>query len=96
MTDENEQNREQELRERIASLIRANNHAGKKKLSREEAQALQTAASRLDHLLAQSAHAEQQILRIAATRLDELLKNLTRGKDVAKILKRRDDRDETT
>jgi hypothetical protein len=94
MGDENDQNREQEVRERIATLIRANDHVRKKEISREELHTLQAATGRLDQLLSQAAEAEKENLRTAATRLDQILKDLARGKDVAKSLKRRDGREE--
>ena len=96
MGDENDQNREQEVRERIASLIQANAPARSKEISREELQALHAASGRLDQLLSQAAEAEKENLKTAATRLDQMLKDLARGKDVAKTVKRRDNQNETT
>jgi hypothetical protein len=51
MNNENEKGREHDLRQRIVSLIRANEQALKKPITDEEVQKLKAAAARLDQLL---------------------------------------------
>jgi hypothetical protein len=51
MNNENEKGREHDLRQRIVSLIRANEQALKKPITDEEVQTLKAAAARLDQLL---------------------------------------------
>jgi hypothetical protein len=93
MSDRDNQDRELELRERIAGLIRANKQAQKKPVTDDELQQLKTAASRLDQLLTAAENADQQALDNAASRLDRLLKDMRAGKDVSASLKlRRDSR----
>jgi cell division septum initiation protein DivIVA len=86
--DEN-QGRAHDVRERIVSLMRANEQARKQPITGEEVQKLKHAASRLDRMLQSAADQEQQALKHAAARLDQLLADLRQGKDVGNTLKRR-------
>jgi len=90
MDSDDNQGGEQQLRERIASLLRANEQALKNPVAQEEAAKLKQAASRLDQLLHASAEADQQALRNAATKLDQMLTDIRKGKDVSEGLKRRE------
>jgi hypothetical protein len=83
--------REDDVRERIASLIQATGQPHKKKLTDKELQELKTVASRLDQMLQAAADEDRQVLQSATARLDQLLADLGRGKDVAHALKRRQD-----
>jgi hypothetical protein len=85
MNNENENH----LRQRIVSLIRANEQALKKPITDEEVQKLKAAAARLDQMLKAAVDADGQELRSAATRLDQLLEDIATGKDVTYDLKRR-------
>src|SRR5215469_13040078 len=89
MNNDDNNGREQNLRERIGSLIRANEQACKKQITMEELQKLKTAASRLDQMLQAAADADRQDLKSAAARLDQLLLDIRTGKDVTKYIKRR-------
>jgi hypothetical protein len=89
MNNENEKGREHDLRQRIVSLIRANEQALKKPITDEEVQKLKAAAGRLDQMLKAAVNADGQVLRSAAARLDHLLKHIATGKDVTDNLKRR-------
>ena len=89
MNNENEKGREHDLRQHIASLIRANEQALKKPITDEEVQKLKAAAARLDQMLKAAVDADGQVLRSAAARLDQLLEHIATGKDVADDLKRR-------
>lgn len=89
MNNENEKGREHDLRQRIVSLIRANEQALKKPITDEEVQRLKAAAARLDQMLKAAADADGQVLRSAAARLDQLLEDIGTGKDVTDDLKRR-------
>jgi len=91
MTNGDHEDREQDVRERIASLIRATEQARKKQITGEELQRLKAAASRLDELLNAGADADRQALKSAAARLDQLLSEIGTGKDVSSDLKRRRD-----
>ena len=91
MTNGDHEGREHDVRERIASLIRATEQARKKQITSEELQSLKTAASRLDELLNAGADADRQALKGAAARLDQLLSEIGTGKDVSSDLKRRRD-----
>ncbi|HKN35413.1 MAG TPA: hypothetical protein VJX16_19395 [Terriglobales bacterium] len=84
MGDEN-QSRDRDFRERIASFIQADQPLRHKQLSEEERQTLKAASSRLDQLLARIAEEERarstefkqeevRALSDAAGRLDRLLK----------------------
>src|ERR1700687_2534569 len=89
MNNENEKGGEHDLRQRIVSLIRANEQALKKPITDEEAQKLKAAAGRLDQMLKAAVDADGQVLRSAAARLDQLLEHISAGKDVTYDLKRR-------
>jgi hypothetical protein len=89
MNNENEKGREHHLRQRIVSLIRANEQALKKPITDEEVQTLKAAAARLDQMLKAAVDADGQELRSAAARLDQLLEDIATGKDVPYDLKRR-------
>lgn len=88
MDNEDKQNREHQLRERIVSLIRSNQRATKPSITKEELHTLQTAATHLDQILQSAANANEQALQSAAARLDQLLADIRTGKDVAQNLKR--------
>ncbi len=94
MNNENEKGAEHDLRQRIVSLIRANQRASKKPIGDEEVQKLKLAAGRLDHLLQAAVDADGQILKSAAARLDRLLQDIATGKDVTDHLKRRRNREQ--
>lgn len=89
MGNENKQDREREVRERIAGFMQANEQAQKKQVTCEELQTLKTAAGRLDQLLKDTANADLQSLRAAGERLDRLLTDIATGKDVLTDLTRR-------
>ena len=89
MNNENEKGGEQDLRQRIVSLIRANEQALKKPVTDEDVQKLKAAAGRLDQMLKAAVDGDGQVLRSAAARLDQLLEHIVTGKDVADDLKRR-------
>jgi hypothetical protein len=89
MRDENPQDREREVRDRIAGFIQANEQARSKQVSGEELQTLKAAAGRLDQLLRDADEANLQVLKTAAARLDRLLAGIAEGKDVVAGLKRR-------
>ena len=90
MSNKGNHSREQELRERIASLVRANEKARKRQLTGDELEKLKSAAGRLDQMLQAAAEADQQTLRIAASKLDQLLTDIRTGKDISNVLKRRE------
>jgi hypothetical protein len=89
MNNENEKGSEPDLRQRIVSLIRANQQASKKPITDEEVRKLKIAAGRLDQLLQAAVDADGQVLKSAAARLDRLLQDIATGKDVTNGLKRR-------
>jgi len=89
MSHEDNQDREQDVRERIVSLIQATGQARKERLREEELKELKTAASRLDQMLQAAADEDRQTLQSAAARLDQLLADLGSGKDVTHNLKRK-------
>lgn len=82
------QDREREIREKIATQMRSIKGPAKE-ISAEELQKLKTAASRLNQMLKAAAEADQQALKSAAARLDQLLSDIRAGKDLANVLKRR-------
>jgi len=89
MNNENEKGTEQDLRQRIVSLIRANEQALRNPITDEESQKLKAAAARLDQMLKAAVDADGQVLKGAAARLDQLLEDIATGKDVTCNLKRR-------
>ena len=95
MSNEDQQDQAVDVRERIASLIQATEQARKKQVSDDELQKLKSAASRLDEMLKAVADTDAQALRSAAARLDQLLADIDTGKDIARSLKRREDRERT-
>jgi cell division septum initiation protein DivIVA len=88
MNDEDNPGCGADVRERIASLLRANAQAPKKPITAEEQQRLKNAANRLDQMLKVAADADAQVLKSAAARLDHLLKDISRGKNIGHALKR--------
>ncbi len=99
MGNDDNQDRERAVRDRIAIFFQADEQAQSKHASNEELQKLQNAVGRLDQLLTDAAADEQtqrnriteeeaQGLRDAATRLDQLLADIS-GKDGAPGLKLR-------
>ena len=95
MNNHEKHDRERDLRERIATLIRANEKGAKKKeISGEELQKLKAAANRLERMLKESEEANAGTLKRAAARLDELLEEIRLGKDFSREIKRRRERPE--
>jgi cell division protein ZapA (FtsZ GTPase activity inhibitor) len=86
--DNDDQDRE--LRERIASLVRAAERVPTVPVPDEELQRLKAAAIRLDEMLKEAAEADVQVLKSAAARLDQMLAKIGKRKDVTGDLKRRD------
>jgi cell division protein ZapA (FtsZ GTPase activity inhibitor) len=91
MSNQDNEDQEHDVRERIVSLIQATGRAGKKQLTKEELQELKNVASRLDQMLNAAADEDRQALRSAAARLDQLLQDIGTGKDVTRALRRRRD-----
>lgn len=89
MKNEESQDRERYLRERIVSVIRAIERTPKKQITVEELQMLRAASGRLDQMLKAAAEADRQTLRNAAAKLDQLLSDLRSGRDVTSHLKLR-------
>jgi hypothetical protein len=89
MSNEDNEGQGVDLRERIASLILANEQARVRPMTGEELQTLKTAACRLDQILKTGAEAEKQTLSSAAARLDQLLGDIQAGKDFGGELRRR-------
>ena len=89
MSSENDQNRERDVRERIADILRLHQQAVKKNIPDDELKTLKAAAGRLEQLLADAADAETVALKTAASRLEQMLKDIGTGKDVAQRLKLR-------
>src|SRR5437879_167584 len=99
MGNDDNQDREREVRGRIADFFQADEEAQRKGATKEELQRLHSAVGRLDQLLTEAAADERtqrnrateeevQELRDAATRLDQLLADIS-GKDGALGLKLR-------
>jgi hypothetical protein len=91
MNNEDNQDRERYLRERIVCVMRAIEQTPKKQIAVEELQKLKAAASRLDQMLKAAAEADRQALRSAAARLDQMLSDIRSGKDITNELKLRRD-----
>ena len=89
MNNENEKDKEDHLRQRIVSLVRANEQAVKKPITDDEVRTLKAAAARLDQMLKAAVDADGQVLRSAVARLDQLLVDIATGKDLTDNLKRR-------
>ena len=83
-----EPDHESRVRERIANFVQSDVQVQKKELATSELQALQSAAGRLDQLLADREQAEVNLLRAATSRLDQLLAQIGAGKDVAPMIAR--------
>lgn len=90
MNNDDNHDRERDIRERIASQIRATESAHTARATNEELQTLKAAASRLDQLLKAGVDADAQALKNAAARLDQILASIGTGKDVTGDLKRRE------
>ena len=99
MSNGENQDRERNVRDRIATIVQAHEQARRKQATNEEIQILRRAVGRLDQLLADAAADEQarrkrakeeeaQALRVAAARLDQLLTDIAR-KETAPELKLR-------
>lgn len=87
-----DQHTDRDLREHIASRLRANEQARRNPVTPQELAQLQSAASRLDQMLKSGANADNEALKSAAARLDQLLTDIGKGKDVSENLKRRQSR----
>jgi len=92
MSSEDHQDDARTVGDRIAEVIRANEHAPKKTLTDDELQNLKAAAGRLEQLLSDAANAETEKLKTAVSKLDQLLKTISSGKDVAPALRLRKDK----
>ena len=93
MNNDQNEDRQRVIRDRIASLIRANEQGAKKRqISGEELQKLKAAANRLDGMLKASAEADTEALKKAAGRLDQMLEEIRAGKDITDGIKRRRER----
>ncbi len=99
MSNDDNQDRERNVRNRIATFVQAHEQAKGKRATDEELRTLRRAVGRLDQLLADAAADEQarrtrakeeeaQALRVAAARLDQLLTDIAR-KEAAPELKLR-------
>jgi hypothetical protein len=99
MSNDDNQDRERNVRDRIATFVKAHMQVKGTQATDEELQTLRRAAERLDQLLADAAADEQarrkrakeeeaQALRVAAARLDQLLTDIAR-KETAPELKLR-------
>lgn len=89
MSHEDNRNRELDLRERIASKIRATEQAPRKPITHQEQRQLQAAANRLDKMLQETEDANREALKGAAARLDQILKDIRKGKDITVKVKQR-------
>ncbi|HYL14238.1 MAG TPA: hypothetical protein VEV41_14445 [Terriglobales bacterium] len=92
MSDDDSQNRERDVRERILSFIQADRHNRRQRMTEEEAQRLKSAAGRLDQLLARIAADQQarskqlkeeevRALSAAAGKLDQMLTRAAAGEE---------------
>lgn len=82
-----------DVRQRIANLLRANAQARKRQITGEELTKLKSAASRLDQILNAAAHSQVEGLKNAVAKLDELLTEMQNGRDVSHRFKARGDGD---
>jgi hypothetical protein len=84
------------VRDRIATFVRAHKQANRKQATDEELKTLRRAVGRLDQLLADVAAEEQarrkrakeeeaQALRVAAARLDQLLTDIAKKETVLEL-----------
>jgi hypothetical protein len=91
MPDDDSQDPQRALCERIVTLMRANEQARKQPVSDDERQKLKSAVSRLEQMLNAAADGQRRVLASAAERLDGLLRDMRNGKDLTvKIRVRRD------
>lgn len=99
MSNDDNQSRARDVRDRIASFMQADEHARRKPVTEADVQTLRAAAERLDQLLADVAKDEQvpskqftdedlHKFRAAAGRLDQLLARVA-GKEVVTEWKQR-------
>jgi uncharacterized protein YlxW (UPF0749 family) len=88
MSDDTDNGRQRDVRDRIASLMQSDGQVRRKEVSQEEAKTLRAASDRLDRLLKEFDEAEEarhkqasekevQTLRAAIGRLDCLLAGVT-------------------
>jgi cell division protein ZapA (FtsZ GTPase activity inhibitor) len=82
MPDGDSQDPQRALRDRIVTLMRANEQARRNPVSDDERRHLKSAASRLDQMLNATADAEREALAGAAERLNRLLRDMQAGKDL--------------
>lgn len=87
--NDDDQKPENDVGNRIASLIRSIGQRPEKPIADEEQRALAAAAARLDQLLKEAADADRQALRNASVRLGEMLLDMRKGKDITDRIKRR-------
>jgi cell division protein ZapA (FtsZ GTPase activity inhibitor) len=91
MSNDDNQDRERAVKDRIAEFFEADEQAQRRRATNEELQSLKNAVGRLEQLLTDTATDEQtqrkrvtdeeaQALRAAATRLDQLLTDIS-GKE---------------
>jgi hypothetical protein len=94
MSNDDNQDLERNVRDRIANFIQADERAEGKQAADEELQTLRLAAGRLDRQLADDAKEEQvqrkraaeiQLLRAAAARLDRLLTAIARNEAIPEL-----------
>jgi len=90
MTDQDNQEKQDRLRERIVRLMRANEQAQPAPVNQEDIQKLKSAASRLDQMLKDAEDAGREDLKNAAARLDQMLTDIGKGKDITERIKRRE------
>ena len=99
MSTDTNNNRQADVRFRIASIMQAEEQARRKEVTQEDVRTLRAAACRLDQMLKEIAEAEEarcvETLRAAACRLDRLLAGIT-GKAAMPELKLRRSRKGTT
>ncbi len=99
MSTDNNNNRQGDVRYRIASFMQAEGQARRKEVTQEDVRTLRAAACRLDQMLKEIAEAEEarcvETLRAAGCRLDRLLAGVT-GKAAMPELKLRRPKKDTT
>jgi hypothetical protein len=96
MDNDSSQDREHDVRDRIADFMQAETQTQGKPATKEELQTLQLAVGRLDQLLADAAADDQaqrkrateeevQTLRAAVARLDQFLVEINRKRAVSEL-----------
>jgi len=96
MSNDDNQDRERDVRDRIGNFMKADERAEGKQAADEELQTLRLAVGRLDEVLADNAAEEQvqrkraaeqeiQVLRAAAARLDRLLTAIARNEAIPEL-----------